>query len=107
MPDHNQHLAGAPGQELPVPKGAARYVRITERMANGCIAFDFAVGSPDLFVELVLPEDAFEAFCRTNRAVHMTPEESAIVDREMRKWRYGEEGLALRASSRELRNERP
>lgn len=80
-----------------------RYVRITERMANGFVAFDFAVGSPDLFVELILPETAFEQFCINNHAEHMTEEQSAIVDQEMEKWRYGDEGLELKRSAQELR----
>ena len=67
------------------------------------IGFDFAVGSPDLFVELVLPEEAFKAFCETNDAVFMTADESAIVDLEMEKWRYGEEGLELKRAAVENR----
>lgn len=85
--------------ELAAPKDAKKYVRITERMPNGMIGFDFAIGSPDLFVELVLPEAAFEAFCKTNNAVFMSEEESAIVDAEMEKWRYGEEGMQLKRAA--------
>ncbi len=91
--------------ELAAPKDAKKYVRITERMANGMIGFDFAIGSPDLFVELVLPEAAFEAFCETNHAVFMTEEESAIVDEEMMKWRYGDEGLQLKQAAKQSRAE--
>lgn len=85
--------------ELAGPKDAKKYVRITERMSNGMIGFDFAIGSPDLFVELVLPEAAFKDFCETNKAEFMTEEESAIVDAEMQKWRYGEEGMQLKRAA--------
>ena len=101
--DTNTAPALIRSQRLAAPVDAKRYVRITERMANGMIGFDFAIGSPDLFVELVLPEEAFKAFCETNDAVFMTDEESAIVDLEMEKWRYGEEGLELKRAAVENR----
>ena len=71
---------------------APRYVRVTERNDRGWVHFDFAVGTPDMFVELVLPEDAFEQFCETNNVTHMTEEQSRLVDEEIVRWRYGEEG---------------
>ncbi len=43
-----------------------KYVRVTGCRAKNFIEFDFAVGSPDLFVELILPEAAFAEFCRCN-----------------------------------------
>ena len=45
---------------------ARRYVRITERRANGFVAFEFSVGWPDMSVELALPEDLFNDFCKKN-----------------------------------------
>ena len=90
-------------QTLLAPEGTVKYVRVTERMANGFIAFDFAIGSPDLFVELILPEAAFDVFCKANNAVTMTKEQSDIVDREMKKWRYGEEGMDLKRSAKQRR----
>lgn len=47
---------------------ARRYVRVVKRRPDGFVDFTFAVGSPELFVELVLREEAFEEFRRTNRA---------------------------------------
>lgn len=91
-------------QELIAPDGTIKYVRVTERMASGFIAFDFAIGSPDLFVELVLPEEAFKVFCETNNAITMTQEQSDIVDQEMEKWRYGEEGMDLKRSAKKRRD---
>lgn len=51
-----KEVAGAP----------RKYVRVTGCRAKSFIEFDFAVGSPDLFVELILPEAAFAEFCRCN-----------------------------------------
>jgi phenol hydroxylase P0 protein len=46
-----------------------KYVRVTGCRAKDFIEFDFAIGSPDLFVELILPEAAFSDFCRQNDVV--------------------------------------
>ena len=40
-----------------------KYVRIIETHANGLVAFEFAVGEPELFVELLMASQAFDAFC--------------------------------------------
>ncbi len=47
--------------------GQRTYVCVRERHDNGLIEFLFAVGEPDLCVELVMPEAAFEDFCERNR----------------------------------------
>jgi phenol hydroxylase P0 protein len=44
-----------------------KFVRVTACMPNGFIAFEFAVGEPAVFAELVMPQAAFEAFCRDNQ----------------------------------------
>lgn len=40
-----------------------RYVRIREEHANGMVEFEFAVGEPGLFVEMVMPKAQFDDFC--------------------------------------------
>lgn len=42
---------------------ARRFVRIVEERADGMVEFHFAVGEPELFVEMMLPRTAFEEFC--------------------------------------------
>ena len=44
-----------------------RYVRIRQVVADKFIEFDFAIGDPSLYVELVLPRAAFESFCQHNK----------------------------------------
>ncbi len=44
---------------------ARRFVRIVEVRADGMVEFEFAVGEPELFVEMVLPRAAFDDFCAT------------------------------------------
>jgi phenol/toluene 2-monooxygenase (NADH) P0/A0 len=55
-----------------------RFVRVVEERADGMVAFEFAVGEPELFVEMVLPHAAFVDFCEQQHVVP-TP---AQVDHE-------------------------
>jgi phenol hydroxylase P0 protein len=50
-----------------------RYVRVNEVRADGLVAFDFAIGWPELSVELLLPAAAFEEFCAKNRVERLAP----------------------------------
>lgn len=63
----------APSETLDVTR---RFVRVTERRANGFVAFDFSIGSPELVVELMLPAAAFDAFCESNAAVRLDVEDA-------------------------------
>ncbi len=54
-----------------------KYVRVTERRADGLVEFEFAIGEPGLFVEMLLPEAAYEAFCRSNAVIHLEAREEA------------------------------
>ncbi|BAN46428.1 phenol hydroxylase subunit [Metapseudomonas resinovorans] len=67
-----------------------RYVRVRSEPDAAFVEFDFAIGYPDLFVELVLPQSAFAGFCESNRVQHMDAAMAAAVDADMEKWRYGE-----------------
>lgn len=69
-----------------------RYVRVRSTSREGYVEFDFAIGDPNLFVELILPAEAFKSFCENNNVVHMSDAEAEKVDAEMEKWRYGEKG---------------
>ena len=41
-----------------------RFIRIVQEHDNGMVEFEFAVGEPQLFVEMVMPRPEFEEFCR-------------------------------------------
>jgi phenol hydroxylase P0 protein len=66
-----------------------RYVRVRSEPDATFVEFDFAIGYPDLFVELVLPRAAFASFCANNRVQHMDAAMAEAVDADMEKWRYG------------------
>jgi len=44
-----------------------KFVRLIERRSDGLVEFEFAIGEPELFVEMLLPEQAFAEFCQINR----------------------------------------
>lgn len=67
-----------------------RYVRVRSGPDDTFVEFDFAIGYPELFVELVLPRLAFQQFCETNHVQHMDAQMSEALDADAKKWRYGE-----------------
>ncbi|GEK48203.1 phenol hydroxylase subunit [Bisbaumannia pacifica] len=70
-----------------IPRTLKRYVRVRERSAR-FVEFDFAIENPELFVELIMPPVAFEAFCARNDVIFMSDEQAEAVDTQMEKWRY-------------------
>lgn len=67
-----------------------RYVRVRSSPQDTFVEFDFAIGFPELFVELVLPRQAFVQFCENNHVQHMDAQMSDALDADARKWRYGD-----------------
>ena len=70
-----------------------KYIRVRSKPDARFVEFDFAIGEPSLFVELIMPPTAFTAFCTKNAVIHMNDEQMASVDAELEKWRYGEDTL--------------
>tara|TARA_R110002094_G_scaffold7544_2_gene16900 strand:+ start:438 stop:689 length:252 start_codon:yes stop_codon:yes gene_type:complete len=69
-----------------------RYIRVRSAPEDRFVEFDFAIGHPELFVELVLPREAFRIFCEHNNVVHMDSDMIRQIDEDMIKWRFGEKG---------------
>lgn len=63
---------------------AQKFVRVRNRRANGLVEFDFAIGAPEIFVELLLPIEAFDRFCSDNGVIDVTGQELAQDDFEVR-----------------------
>lgn len=55
---------------------ARRFVRVHGERTNGFVEFDFAVGEPEIFIEMILGREAFADFCAANR-VEMLPARTA------------------------------
>ena len=53
--------------DLPACDTRRRFVRVLEQRADGLVAFEFAIGWPELSVELLLPAPAFAEFCAKNQ----------------------------------------
>jgi len=68
------------------------YVRITGIRNEKFVEFDFSVGDPTLYIELVLPFSQFAKFCKQYKPKELTPEQEAMVDYDRLKWRYGQPG---------------
>lgn len=49
-----------------------RFVRLTQIRPDGFVEFDFAIGEPEIFVEMILSEPAYNEFCAAN-SVEMLP----------------------------------
>jgi len=49
-----------------------RFVRVLQRRADGLVSFEFAIGWPELSVELLLPRAAFDTFCTQNAVQFLT-----------------------------------
>ncbi|GJG98806.1 phenol hydroxylase subunit [Cupriavidus pauculus] len=52
---------------MPLPPSDQRYVRVVER-GERWIEFEFSIGDPAIFVELVMPPEQFQSFCRDQQA---------------------------------------
>ena len=71
---------------------SSRYVRLTQVRADGFVEFEFAIGDPDLAVDLILPADAYRDFCRDNHAVLITPLQGTAIDRARLRWSTNDRG---------------
>ena len=69
-----------------------RYIRVRSGPKDRFVEFDFAIGQPELFVELGLPREAVEIVCKHNNVVHMDSDMIREIDADMVKWRFGEKG---------------
>ena len=73
---------------------ARRYVRFRALREDGYVLFDFAIGEPELAVELMLPLSAYQDFCRRNGVTYLTREQADTVDFQRSKWQFGAPGLS-------------
>ena len=71
-------------------KMQTRYVRITSRDRPGFVEFNFSIGDPSLYLEMILPVAAFDDFCKSNQVTYLTDEQAEAVDKQQDKWRYGQ-----------------
>ncbi len=73
--------------------GQQCFVRVTGTRDARFVEFEFAIGDPDIAVELVLQFDQFREFCARHEVRHLSTEECARLDFERMKWRFGAPGI--------------
>ena len=66
-----------------------RYVRVTEQVRSDFVEFQFSIGDPTLYLEMILPPAAFAEFCATNQVIYLNAEQGRMVDADRQKWRVG------------------
>ncbi|MEI8168638.1 MAG: phenol hydroxylase subunit [Rhodoferax sp.] len=67
-------------ERVPALDTSRRFVRIRGERGNGFVEFDFAIGEPEVFVELILGRVAFAEFCVTNKVELLPPSEATSSD---------------------------
>lgn len=48
-----------------------KYVRVVVRRPDGLVEFEFSIGLPELYAEMLLPAEAFAAFCDSNQVIFL------------------------------------
>lgn len=72
--------------DKPVIDITRKFVRLVERRPDGLVEFEFSLGEPALFVEMMLPQAAYEAFCQINQVVVLEGERPANEDESDWDW---------------------
>ncbi|HHK4245171.1 TPA: phenol hydroxylase subunit [Pseudomonas aeruginosa] len=69
-----------------------RFVRVTGTREPHFVEFDFAVGEPELFVEMILDQDAFAEFCLLHQVevLPSTPFDSSSEPQSDWDWRLAD-----------------
>ncbi len=63
-----------------------KFVRIIQTHATGLVEFEFAVGEPELFVELLMGQAAFDEFCATHGVTPTTGHLVQAPDTDTQEW---------------------
>ncbi|RDK07963.1 phenol hydroxylase subunit [Cupriavidus lacunae] len=69
----------------PAPRHVQPYVRVTARDSQW-VEFEFSLGDPALYVELVMRPDQFTAFCAAQCAITVSHLLGRSLERERDKW---------------------
>lgn len=54
-----------------------KFVRVRKLRPDRFVEFDFAIGEPEIFVEIILHADAFDDFCAMNKVMFLTDADAA------------------------------
>lgn len=76
--------------ESGIPIKQAHFVHVTGVLKNKFVEFDYSIGTPVLYVELVLPFKQFRQFCIKHNVKELTTDQQHEVELDKLKWRHGE-----------------
>ena len=68
-------------------KPLQHYVYVTNDKREGFVEFNFSINDPSLFLEMILPDDAFNDFCQKNNVSFLSAEQIKAVEKQHRIWR--------------------
>ena len=71
---------------VPMASAEQRFVRVTRERANGFIEFEFSIGDPEVFMEMILDRPSFAEFCSRQGARLLDPAPSASPGPEPGGW---------------------
>jgi phenol hydroxylase P0 protein len=63
-----------------------KFIRIIQTHRNGMVEFEFAVGEPGLFVELLMPRAQFDDFCALHGVTPTQGRLAAAPEPEAQEW---------------------
>ncbi|MDR2839444.1 MAG: phenol hydroxylase subunit [Azonexus sp.] len=66
-----------------------RFVRYRGERGNGFVEFEFAIGEPEIFLEMILSREDYAEFCAANQ-VEMLPPRPAAADDSDWDWRLAD-----------------
>ncbi len=64
-----------------------KFVRVAALRPDGFVEFDFAVGEPEIFVEMILPASSFDDFCAANAVTFLDESAQLTVGASDMEWR--------------------
>ena len=67
-----------------------KFVLIRDRRKDGFVEFDFAIGEPEIFVEMILTQQAFDEFCQENQVQIITEADLGDIVTAEQAWRLSE-----------------
>jgi len=63
-----------------------KFVRIIQVHTTGLVEFEFAVGEPELFVELLMAQSAFDEFCTMHAVTPTTGHLAQVPNTDTQEW---------------------
>lgn len=66
-----------------------KFVRVTGIRNQHFVEFDFAIGEPELFVEMILPLEQFDLFCAKHQVQQLDAAAAAAIEQDKQQWRIG------------------